>query len=231
MPKATRPATSQRQYRISPIDIQNRQDYYTNTVLPSQANMQAQNPPHNQPQTLSSSSGILKSGPIQHQTSHYQVQPTTLPMRASSGAWTPQDDTVLMNARAQGMNWGPIQTTYFPSKTSNACRKRHERLMDRRNADDWDNVKLEVLAKEYMAMRRDIWSQLAAKTGEKWGVVEAKVCKLSHHLRISPFTSKFFMINYKPRQSQCRSANILSVCHLVLKTYNHQQEPVHVVNV
>jgi hypothetical protein len=73
------------------------------------------------------------------------------------------------------MNWAPIQQAYFPSKTPNACRKRHERLMERRSADDWDGLKLESLAKNYMGMRREIWSGLAAETGEKWNVVEQKV--------------------------------------------------------
>jgi len=72
------------------------------------------------------------------------------------------------------MNWAPIQQTYFPSKTPNACRKRHERLMERRSADDWDGLKLENLAKNYMTMRREIWQGLATATGEKWNVVEAK---------------------------------------------------------
>jgi hypothetical protein len=47
--------------------------------------------------------------------------------------------------------------------------------MERRNADDWDGLKLENLAKNYMTMRRDIWSGLAAQTGEKWNVAEQKV--------------------------------------------------------
>jgi hypothetical protein len=46
--------------------------------------------------------------------------------------------------------------------------------MERRSADDWDHQKLENLAKNYMAMRREIWSGLAGVTGEKWNVVEAK---------------------------------------------------------
>lgn len=102
-----------------------------------------------------------------------------IPSRPSSGAWTPVDDNTLMQARAHGMNWAPIQATYFPSKTPNACRKRHERLMDRRNSDDWETEKLERMAKEYMAIRKDMWSMLAERTGEKWAVVEAKVCTLS----------------------------------------------------
>lgn len=51
--------------------------------------------------------------------------------------------------------------------------------MDKRNIDDWDAVKLEQLGREYMAMRREIWSGLAERCGEKWAVVEAKVCLLS----------------------------------------------------
>lgn len=95
--------------------------------------------------------------------------------RPSSGAWSAQDDQRLMSARAQGLNWADVQANYFPAKTANACRKRHERLMERKGADDWDNRKLEELAKEYMAMRKEIWSGLASRTGEKWNVVEQKV--------------------------------------------------------
>ncbi|KAI0002353.1 hypothetical protein F4779DRAFT_132209 [Xylariaceae sp. FL0662B] len=97
-----------------------------------------------------------------------------LPHRPSSGAWTPQDDQNLLAARQQGLNWAQIQSNYFPSKSPNACRKRHERLMERKGADDWDNRKLERLAKEYMSMRKEIWQPLATRTGEKWNVVEAK---------------------------------------------------------
>ncbi|KAF8853589.1 hypothetical protein BDZ45DRAFT_706919 [Acephala macrosclerotiorum] len=127
-------------------------------------------------------------GPVQHPMSSQQHQQYSqmaqqaaqaqqapqVSIRPSSGAWNPQDDSTLMAARAQGMNWAPIQQAYFPSKTPNACRKRHERLMERRNADDWDGVKIENMAKHYMAMRREIWTPLAAVTGEKWNVVEQK---------------------------------------------------------
>jgi hypothetical protein len=99
-----------------------------------------------------------------------------------------------MAARAQGMNWAPIQQAYFPSKTPNACRKRHERLMERRSADDWDGLKLENLAKNYMGMRREIWSGLASVCGEKWNVVEAKVCP-SFPCSSFPFPSLFYQFN------------------------------------
>ncbi|KAI9849475.1 MAG: hypothetical protein M1837_004095 [Sclerophora amabilis] len=91
-----------------------------------------------------------------------------------STAWTPSEDQILMNTRAQGLNWAPIQQAHFPNKTPNACRKRHERLMERRNAEDWDADKLESLAKEYLNLRKDMWSMLANQVGEKWQVVEAK---------------------------------------------------------
>lgn len=133
-------------------------DYFP-VASSSSAVMQAQSQPNYDAYAAAPNVGIP---PMQH--------------RASSGAWTPQDDQTLLAARAQGLNWAQIQITYFGNKTPNACRKRHERLMERKGADDWDNRKLERLAKEYMTMRKDIWSGLAARTGEKWNVVEAKVC-------------------------------------------------------
>ncbi|KAF8851540.1 hypothetical protein BDZ45DRAFT_144106 [Acephala macrosclerotiorum] len=113
---------------------------------------------------------------LQHPLSlHLTPAPSTLAqisIRPSSGAWNPQDDSTLMAARVQGMNWAPIQQAYFPNKTPNACRKRHERLMERRSADSWDGRKIENLAKHYMSLRREIWAPLAAQIGEKWNVVE-----------------------------------------------------------
>jgi hypothetical protein len=95
--------------------------------------------------------------------------------RASSGAWTANEDQTLLAARQAGQNWTQIQAAYFATKTPNACRKRHERLMERRGADDWDTRKMEQIAKEYMAMRKEIWAPLALRTGQKWHVVEQKV--------------------------------------------------------
>ena len=95
--------------------------------------------------------------------------------RPSSGAWTIHDDRTLLAARTAGDNWSKIRDQHFPNKSPNACRKRHERLAERREADDWDNRKLQKLAQNYMAMRKEIWSGLAARTGEKWMVVEQKV--------------------------------------------------------
>ncbi|KAF9869666.1 putative myb family transcription factor [Colletotrichum karsti] len=135
--------------------------------------------PQNAYYTMPSSSAPMQHQPQPTYESYAPVAapPVSVPPlqhRASSGAWTPQDDQQLLTARSQGLNWGQIQMAYFPNKTPNACRKRHERLMERKGADDWDNRKFERLAKEYMNVRKEIWSILAARTGEKWGVVEAK---------------------------------------------------------
>ncbi|KAL6151089.1 hypothetical protein ACJBU6_10083 [Exserohilum turcicum] len=46
--------------------------------------------------------------------------------------------------------------------------------MERQNAEQWDGVKLEVLAQAYMEVRREMWSLLAARVGEKWQLVETK---------------------------------------------------------
>lgn len=106
-----------------------------------------------------------------------RVPQSSLPTqhRASSGAWNANDDQTLLGARASGQNWAQIQQNYFPTKTPNACRKRHERLMERKGADDWDNRKMETIAQEYMKLRKEIWAPLAQRTGEKWNVVEQKV--------------------------------------------------------
>jgi hypothetical protein len=110
----------------------------------------------------------------------YRTTPMVLPSDTSSGTrvtsiWSPEDDNTLMEARSSGLNWQPIAAKHFPNKTANACRKRHERLMERRNAEDWDGEKLETLATEYMAVRREMWSVLADRVGEKWQIIEAKV--------------------------------------------------------
>lgn len=81
-----------------------------------------------------------------------------------------------MRARAQGLNWAPIATQYFPTKTPNACRKRHERLMEKRSQqENWDGVKVEALARAYLDVREHMWKMVADKVGEKWQVVESKV--------------------------------------------------------
>lgn len=74
------------------------------------------------------------------------------------------------------MNWGPIQQMYFPNKSANACRKRHERLMSKKSAATCSGRRLEKIAHSYVGLRKETWTPIAAQTGEKWYVVEQKVC-------------------------------------------------------
>lgn len=118
------------------------------------------------------------------------VPPQTLPLRRqtisstasgtdrhSSSSWPPESDELLMQARRQGLNWQPIATKYFPDKTANACRKRHERLMEkkRNQKEELESAKTEAVAKAYNDVREQMWKPVADRVGERWQVVEAKV--------------------------------------------------------
>ncbi|KAI7198903.1 hypothetical protein KC343_g11124 [Hortaea werneckii] len=104
----------------------------------------------------------------------YPVAPTSTTGIRNAAIWSAADDEILLQARASGLNWQPIANRHFPNKTANACRKRHERLIERRHVEDWDAEKLELLAHEYMICRREMWETLANRIGEPWAVVEAK---------------------------------------------------------
>lgn len=66
----------------------------------------------------------------------YPQQPphpsTSASVPRNAAIWSTTDDEILLQARATGMNWQPIASRHFPNKTANACRKRHERLIERR---------------------------------------------------------------------------------------------------
>jgi hypothetical protein len=125
-------------------------------------------------------------------------QPNAVAQR-NAAIWSTSDDEVLLRARASGLNWQPIASRNFPNKTANACRKRHERLIERRHVDDWDNQKLELLAQEYLACRKEMWEMLAARLGERWSVVEAKVSANE------PLTTNRSRLN---TQSQCMEKGV-----------------------
>ena len=114
----------------------------------------------------------------QHQHHHVglPLPPEHPPSAYNYGTWTAADDRTLLAARARGQHWADLQRRHFPAKTANACRKRYERLMERRGAYDYDARRLERIAHEYMGIRKQMWSGLAARVGEKWNVVEEQVC-------------------------------------------------------
>ncbi|KAL9604768.1 MAG: hypothetical protein Q9219_000216 [cf. Caloplaca sp. 3 TL-2023] len=95
--------------------------------------------------------------------------------RHATGIWTNHDDDQLKRARQQGLNWTAIAETYFPTKTPNACRKRHERLMEKIHANgSWNASKFEEVAKAYLEVREEMWKMVADRVNEKWSVVENK---------------------------------------------------------
>ena len=95
--------------------------------------------------------------------------------RSSSASWDLEADRLLIDARSRDMNWGPIQQAYFPNKSANACRKRHERLMSKENTALCSSEREERIAHSYVALRKETWAPIAAQTGEKWHVVEQKL--------------------------------------------------------
>jgi len=127
---------------------------------------------------------ISHSGP----TATAPYPSTSAPGQRSAAIWSAADDGILLQARTAGLNWQPIASRHFPNKTANACRKRYERLMERRHIEDWDAQKLDLLAQEYLAVRKEMWEMLAARVGERWAVVEAKVS-------LAVFSSSFQLRN------------------------------------
>ena len=107
----------------------------------------------------------------------------------SACPWSAQDEAQLRQARQRGMNWTHIAETYFPGKSANACRKRHERLVDKqRSTEDWSQAKIETLAQTYVELREQMWRLLASRVNEKWEIVESKVSSHTCPKRISSLT-------------------------------------------
>ncbi|KAK2806313.1 hypothetical protein FQN51_007354 [Onygenales sp. PD_10] len=113
---------------------------------------------------------------------------------SQSGPWSAHDDEVLLSARAQGLGWNQIQRENFQIKTPNACRKRFERLVQKRKGAEWEGERVEKVAKVYSQMRSDIWRPLAEATGESWEDVERLVgCTLSPPNNVLPFAPIFLV--------------------------------------
>ncbi|PSN65855.1 hypothetical protein BS50DRAFT_621649 [Corynespora cassiicola Philippines] len=86
--------------------------------------------------------------------------------------WSVKDDETLIEARTRGMNWNQIAARLFPNQSPNACRKRHERLLERRDVEKWDGVRFDILSQAYMKVRKKMWNILAHQIGERWDIVE-----------------------------------------------------------
>ena len=152
---------------------------------------------HEVPDTVSTASKIFSgtthnsaSRQLNQQSPSPQLnQSSPSPQPARSGPWTTEEDEILCDCRTRGFGWAQIQEKHFPSKSANACRKRHERLTTKRRSTDWDETRLERLAVNYRQMREQIWGHLADKLGEKWEHVEKAAS--SDTLTMLPFNPDF----------------------------------------
>lgn len=121
---------------------------------------------------MPSTQGMQPLPPAPHNLHHPPPSPQP---NQNQNAWSSEDDEVLCEYRMRGFGWNQIQEQRFPSKSANACRKRHERLMTKRRSTEWDDSRLDGLALKYKAMRAEIWGGIAAALGEKWEHVEKAV--------------------------------------------------------
>jgi hypothetical protein len=98
-----------------------------------------------------------------------------------SAPWTAEEDNRLLDAKIAGLGWGEIHERYFPNKSGNACRKRHERLMMKVRTTDWSPDRIRRVMAEYNApgVKEEFWSRIAARCGERrWEDVEKVVSRV-----------------------------------------------------
>lgn len=83
-----------------------------------------------------------------------------------------------MDAKSEGLAWNDIKLKYFPNKTGNACRKRHERLMQKLRTTDWDEARIRRVTNAYTTSgaRERFWKEIARRVDEdRWEDVERVV--------------------------------------------------------
>jgi Myb-like DNA-binding domain len=163
-------------------------DHVQHNMMPLQDVMNPPPPtPHHHPPQQQQHSPYMPhhSQPQQQpqQSRQWHDQPPTPTLQqAHSGPWSTQDDEILVKARNMNLPWGTIHANHFPTKTANACRKRYERLVQKRRGTDWDEDRSARLAVAYKEMREQTWSPLADQLGERWDHVEKAVscpCQVS----------------------------------------------------
>lgn len=89
--------------------------------------------------------------------------------------------------------------------------------MERQNAEQWDGVKLDILAQAYMEVRREMWTVLANRVGEKWQLVEQKVC---NRLAIS-------IDDHRPDIAQCMEKGIKNLTQASRSAQKKQNDGIY----
>lgn len=102
-----------------------------------------------------------------------------------SVAWSSAEDNILIEQRRLSTAWKVIAEEFVRNKSSNACRKRHERLIkDEAMMLAANNVDQRKLGMVYCKQREAIWSAIAKECGiSDWKVAESMVSCL-HHIRL-----------------------------------------------
>lgn len=95
------------------------------------------------------------------------------PTSAPIAAWSASDDQLLLLMKSSGKKWVEI-SSLFPGKTSNACRKRHARLVTHAQVE-WDEFKERDLAVEFVNAKVGFFKVIAGNLKMEWRQVEKKV--------------------------------------------------------
>ncbi len=106
---------------------------------------------------------------------NHQLPQEMQPRPSQSGPWTPEEDDILIKAKGQGLAWEEIHKQFFPNKTGNACRKRHDRLLIKARDPTWDEARTQKVVARYNRVRDQVWRGIAEQVGEKWEDVERVV--------------------------------------------------------
>ena len=124
-------------------------------------------------------------------------QPVQAPSHPGQSApWTSAEDSALIDAKSQGLGWNEIHQRFFPNKSGNACRKRHERLMVKIRTTEWSEGRIQNVMNAYNSpgVREHFWRRIAEPFGERWEDVEKVVCqqqsRSKHNLTKSSASNK-----------------------------------------
>lgn len=145
---------------------------------------------------------------------------------SQSAPWTTDEDQLLLDAKSQGYAWNEIHTKYFPNKSGNACRKRHERLVQKLRTTDWSEQRIQRVIQCYNEDRERLWKPLSDRLGEHWQDLERVVSDSQPRVKWSRtnecnsvFNKDFVALRY--RKQNIHGLDLAQVLDmLVLRTLN-----------
>jgi hypothetical protein len=155
--------------------------------------MAAWNPPQMPHSMTFADQGLQYSQP--HMSYAYLPAPNAMPSApqmprepllppGQSGPWQNDADSILLDAKGRGMSWEEIHKKFFPNKSANACRKRHERVLAKMRSTDWDEARVQRVTEAYNRHRQVIWAPLCKELNESWSDVEKVVSTMSSTVHV-----------------------------------------------